>query len=192
MNNILITGASSDVGVALIEKVHSRYDTILAHYNHSYTQLERLQELYGEKIILIQGDFGEGSSIKNMIDNIQSMSIHPNHIIHLAASKAQNKPFLRWNMDDYDLEYKIGVKSIIEILEAFLPNMVEQKNGKIIFMLSSFVTGVPPKYQSPYIVSKYALLGLMKNLAAEYTEKGILVNAISPDMIETKFNEKID
>ena len=58
-------------------------------------------------------------------------------------------------------------------------------------MLSSFVEGVSPKYQSPYIVSKYALYGLMKNLAAEYSDKGIRINAVSPDMIDTKFNDKV-
>ena len=34
---------------------------------------------------------------------------------------------------------------------------------------------------------KYALLGLMRNLASEYAAKGVMVNAVSPDMMETKF-----
>ncbi len=54
-------------------------------------------------------------------------------------------------------------------------------------MLSAYLLGVPPKFQSPYITVKYALLGLMRNLAAEYAAKGIMVNAVSPDMMETKF-----
>lgn len=54
--------------------------------------------------------------------------------------------------------------------------------------MNTLVEGVPPKYQSPYIVSQYALYGLMRNLAAEYSGYGIQVNSISPDMIDTKFN----
>ena len=44
-----------------------------------------------------------------------------------------------------------------------------------------------PKFAASYTVSKYALLGLMKSVAAEYVSKGITVNGISPQMIETKF-----
>ena len=38
---------------------------------------------------------------------------------------------------------------------------------------------------------KYALLGLMKSLSAEYIDKGITINGVSPDMIETKFLSNI-
>ena len=73
------------------------------------------------------------------------------------------------------------------ILQKFIPKMSKNKYGKIVFMLSAYLLGVPPKFQSPYITIKYALLGLMRNLAAEYAAKGIMVNAVSPDMMETKF-----
>ena len=54
-------------------------------------------------------------------------------------------------------------------------------------MLTDSVIGMPPKFLSPYITVKYALLGLMKSLAVEYAGKGITINAVSPDMMETKF-----
>lgn len=54
-------------------------------------------------------------------------------------------------------------------------------------MLSACTQNNPPKFMSAYVTAKYALLGLMKSLASDYAEKGICVNAISPDMIETKF-----
>lgn len=58
-------------------------------------------------------------------------------------------------------------------------------------MLSSYVANVPSKFQSPCISTKYDLLGLMRNLAAEYSAKNIAVNAVSPDMMETKFLSNI-
>lgn len=54
-------------------------------------------------------------------------------------------------------------------------------------MLTAYIIGIPSKFQSPYIIVKYALLGLMRNLASEYAAKKINVNAVSPDMMETKF-----
>jgi 3-oxoacyl-[acyl-carrier protein] reductase len=37
------------------------------------------------------------------------------------------------------------------------------------------------------VTGKYAALGLMKCLAAEYASYGIRINAVSPSMMETKF-----
>ena len=37
---LLVTGASSDVGLELIKNVNKRYDVILAHYNRTSQQLE--------------------------------------------------------------------------------------------------------------------------------------------------------
>lgn len=73
------------------------------------------------------------------------------------------------------------------ILQDFIPKMSKQRYGKIVFMLSAYVVGIPPKFQSSYITVKYALLGLMRNLASEYASKGVMVNGVSPDMMETKF-----
>jgi 3-oxoacyl-[acyl-carrier protein] reductase len=66
--------------------------------------------------------------------------------------------------------------------------MAKEKFGKIVFMLTSYTIAEPPqKYMTPYVTGKYALLGLMKLLAAEYAGNGITVNGVSPSMIDTFF-----
>ena len=37
------------------------------------------------------------------------------------------------------------------------------------------------------VITKYAMLGAVKALAAEYAEKGITVNGVSPAWVETKY-----
>ena len=90
-------------------------------------------------------------------------------------------------MEDYELMMQVSVYSIVEILKSFLPEMQKQKFGRILLMLSAYVQIPDPKFAAPYVTAKYALLGLMKDVAAEYASKGITVNGISPQMIETKF-----
>lgn len=58
-------------------------------------------------------------------------------------------------------------------------------------MLSSCTEGVPLKYTSEYATVKYSLLGLLKSLAREYEGRGIAINGVSPDMMETKFLSEI-
>ena len=90
-------------------------------------------------------------------------------------------------MEQYTLGFTTSVASIVLILKHFLPKMSKQKYGKVIFMLTSFTLNAPPKYQAPYITAKYALLGLMRDLAREYADKNIMVNGVSPEMMETRF-----
>jgi 3-oxoacyl-[acyl-carrier protein] reductase len=49
------------------------------------------------------------------------------------------------------------------------------------------VHGVPPKFMAGYTVVKYAQLGLMRSLAAEYAATSVRINAISPSMVDTQF-----
>ena len=69
--------------------------------------------------------------------------------------------------------------------------MAKQQYGRFVFLLTAYTAGADPKYMSPYITAKHALLGLMKNLAAEYAEKHVHFNAVSPEMMDTPFVENV-
>ncbi len=184
---LLVTGASSDVGSELIKTIGQEYSRIWAHYMKSTEIVENLRIEFGDRIIPIQADFSDLKSTERFIEIIQQSDCYPDHIVHLSSQKAHNLQFHKHNWESYQREIDTSLRSITKILQAFIPRMVKNKYGKIVFMLSAYVLGVPPKFQSPYITVKYALLGLMKNLAAEYATKGITSNAVSPDMMETKF-----
>ena len=70
--------------------------------------------------------------------------------------------------------------------------MAKFKQGKVVIMLSSEVINVPTKASTQYTTIKYALLGLVKSLASEYSDKNIQINALSPSMIETKFLDNMN
>ena len=192
MNKVLlVTGASSDMGMALIEDVHKNYYRIWAHYNSSIKLVEQLREEIGEKLIPVKCDFNSLDDIEHMINLIEISAIIPNNIVHFAAPKTFNCQFHKCKWYDYQKGINTSLRSIVMLLEHFIKNMRQEKYGRIIFLLTSYLIGVPPKFQSPYITIKYALCGLMRNLAAEYADKGITVNGVSPDMVETKFLENV-
>ena len=69
--------------------------------------------------------------------------------------------------------------------------MAKLTRGRVLFVLSSVVCGVPPKYMTMYTTLKYTQLGLMRSLAAEYASTSVGINAISPSMVETQFLSEI-
>ena len=184
---LLILGASSDIGRCCIEQLWQEFDYIIAHYNQSADAFCELSKQIGDKLILRQADFSNIEDVEKFINNIKETGLYPTHIVHLPANRVENKKFHNKNTDDFSTAFQIQVLSIQKILSSFLPNMAKKKYGKIVLMLSSCTVGNPPAYWGDYVTVKYALLGLMKSLAVEYTKKGININGISPSMIETKF-----
>ena len=184
---LLVTGASSDVGCTLIRDIYRDYDRIWAHYNHSDAIVKDLAKQCENVVVPVQADFVNLESTRKFIDVINDTNHIPDHVVHLSAPKTKSLQFRKCRWEDYQGGIDISLRSIVMILQAFMPMMVKKKYGKVVFMLSAYVIGVPPKFQSPYITVKYALMGLMRNLAAEYAGKGISVNSVSPDMMETKF-----
>lgn len=188
---LLVTGASSEVGLALIEQVAADYDVILAHYCRSDKKLLELREKLGEKLELLQADFSDAESVRSMIAQIQEKGCSVNQIVHLAAPKLHYVRFAKSSWEMFEEGLSTCLQSVVEITKAFLPQMAKNKYGRIVFMLTSCTTNLPPKYLSSYVTVKYALLGLMKSLAVEYAEKGITVNGVSPDMMETRFLSEV-
>ncbi len=184
---LLVTGASSDIGINLIEKVHENYKYILAHHIGDDNKLIELKEKLGDKLQLFYGNFLEEESTYEFVENIKNSGFTPTDIVHLPAGKYENIKFskIKWNKFEQDLN--IALRSLVIVLNSFLPTMAKENYGKVVVMLSSCTLNIPPKFVSSYVTTKYALLGLVKALSNEYADKGIKINGISPTMIETKF-----
>ncbi len=187
MKTLLVLGASSDIGIFLIKRVHRSYGHIWAHYFHWNDKLEDLKELLGEKIQFICADLFSISDCEKLTDIIRNSEFLPNHIVLLPMTKIIAQKFIKTKWEDFNNGWEVSIRSAVLLLHAFLPIMKKKKSGKVVFMLSSVTSNTPPKYESAYITVKYALLGLMKSLAAEYTGSGVCINGVSPDMIQTKF-----
>jgi 2-keto-3-deoxy-L-fuconate dehydrogenase len=90
-------------------------------------------------------------------------------------------------MKDEDLDFAIdlNVKSMIRTIRAVLPGMLERGDGAIVNMASvaGSVKGVPNRFA--YGVSKAAVVGLTKAVAADYVSKGIRCNCICPGTVES-------
>lgn len=184
---IIITGASSDLGMAYIRENAEEYSKIIAHYNHENEEFTALCQQYVGKLLPIQANFADANDTQQFVVKIKELGIVPTHILHLVSPASRSVKFHKSETEEYQLMMQVSVYSVVEILKAFLPVMQKQKFGRILFMLSAYVKIPDPKFAAPYVTAKYALLGLMKDVAAEYASKGITVNGISPQMIETKF-----
>lgn len=184
---LLVIGASSEVGRALIRKVALNYSRIYAHYHSSGEALDGLKAALGGKLVPLQANLMDAAATAALTARIQGDGVLPNHIVHLAAPRCEQKRFHQTDEEDFSAALTCSVIAFSSIIKPFISKMGKNGRGKIVAMLTAYTEGVPPKFISAYVTAKYALLGLVRSLAAEYAPKGVCVNAVSPEMIETRF-----
>ncbi len=188
---ILILGASSQVGIHLIQTIHQDFDIILAHYCNSQNAFLPLLDTMGDKLIPIQADFSSEQETLSFVQHLKKNYPALSYFVHLPSEKLLHKKFHQTGWNLFESQFHVGLRSIVLILQEFLPSMAKAKKGKIVFMLSSVTENMPPGYISSYVAYKYAMAGLMKALSSEYASKNIHINGVSPYMMDTPFLSEI-
>lgn len=187
---VLVTGASSDVGLALLTQLAASNVVVYAHHSVGGDKLRtHLAGLSGlARFIAVQADFASDQQVGALIETLRQGHGCPNKIVHLAAIPLVLERFSKLDWDQVQADIDVSVRSITMILKAFLPELVKSgRPGRVVFMLSSVTIGEPPTGFSAYTLVKFTLLGLMRSLANEFAGKRIGVNAVSPYTMETAF-----
>lgn len=194
-NVYLILGASSDLGVELINRLNAEKANSLffAHYNSTTKKLAEIEMQNGNSMELVQCDLSCQNSVNVLISKVKEKTDAPTHIVHLAAEPFKFMRLKEFSNENLLKSINIQVCSFATILKEFLPVMAKRKcHNKIVIMLTSYVLETPPKFVMEYMIAKSALLGLMRSVAADYVGKAVNINALSPSMIETKFLKNLD
>ena len=191
---ILVTGASSELGRELLSRLANADAIVYAHHARGAEALtSHIASLSGPATFMpIRADFRVPADIQSMIGSIRAEHGRPNKIVHLSAVPLTLQRFAKLDWNEVETDWNVSVRSIAQIAGAFLPDLAKAGRGaRLVFALSSVTLGVPPKGMAAYTTVKYALLGLMRALAAEYAEAGIRVNAVSPYTMETAFLARV-
>lgn len=194
--NIFITGASSDIGIATLRELIKRDGIeayqIYAHYNRSDEKLLALAEEFpGLSIETIQADLTNPTEVKTLASVVSEKEI--SYFLHFPALPFDYMRFKQMDFAHIKKEMEVSVYSFLALGKELFPKMKKVENSRALVMLTSFITEEhPPKFMVDYLTTKYALLGAMKAAAEEFGGGNLLINGISPEMMETKFLDQID
>lgn len=106
-------------------------------------------------------------------------------VLFNCAGVVHNGTILEMSDADLDFALDLNVRAQIRTIRAVLPQMLARKDGAIINMatVASSVKGVPNR--AAYSISKAAVIGLTKSVAADYVAHNIRINAIAPGTVES-------
>jgi NAD(P)-dependent dehydrogenase (short-subunit alcohol dehydrogenase family) len=98
------------------------------------------------------------------------------------------KPAENVTPDEYDAVMQTNLRSVFFTCTRFGRHMLERGTGSIITIASLAAHRGWP-LASIYAASKHGVVGLTKTLAAEWADRGVRVNAISPGFFMTELNQ---
>lgn len=112
----------------------------------------------------------------------------PLDVVHSNAGVLIPGSALEQSVEDWDRTFAVNVRAAFLTAKAVLPGMVERRAGSIVFTAStSALVGEPGL--AAYDASKAALVNMTRQLAADYSPRGIRVNCVCPGWIPTGFND---
>lgn len=189
----LVTGASKGMGLAMA--------TALADHGATVVISARKQDALGEAAEAITAR-GKGKAIGiacniGYQDQLQELVAKTHELagpVDALIGNAGVNPFYGATMDIPDSAYEkimtANVQANLWLARLIAPDMQARGGGSMAFT-SSVGAFIPSLTIGTYNMSKLALIGLVRNLAAELGPDGIRVNAICPGLIKTDFAKEL-
>lgn len=179
---ILITGATSGVGLMLANNLHEAGHEVWATGRNSSV----LKNLAENGIHTIEADLTVDQSFDSLFQDVGT----PDTIIHCAGIGTFSYLL---DMDEREMEkmLQVNVLAPMKLTKYFAEKMKLRGSGHFIFVASQAGKVATPK-ASVYAASKHAIIGFANAVRMELKEYGVVVTTINPGPIDTPFLDLAD
>lgn len=181
----LVAGASRGIGLAIAQQLaHAGAKTILAA--RSIEALEREAAALREAGCLAEVlplDMKNSASIQACAAAAGAVDI----LVNVAGTNVR-KRFESYTPQEYEHIMQTNLHGIVELTKHVGVGMIERGKGGKIVMIGSLMSLLGLPYLTVYAMTKSAVAGLTRTLAAEWARHNIQVNCIAPGFIVTDLN----
>jgi len=188
--NILITGGASGLGEAITrELARDPANKIYFTYCHSQTKASDLENEFSNAKA-IHYNVEDENSVNALVSQLEVLNIEV--LVNNALTGLQTNHFHKLAPEYFLENFKLNVMPVIKLTQKAITHFRKQKSGRIITVLSSYVTGKPPIGLSEYVASKNYLGSLSNSWAAENSKFNIVSNCLSPSFMQTGLTADTD
>ena len=179
--NIVVTGASSGIGLFVANKLHECGFEVIGTSRHP----EKHQDKVPFKLLAL--DISDGNSIesfvKRLFAEIQQLDVLINNAGYLLRGLAEETP-----VELGKQQFETNFWGTVKLTKGLLPFFRKQGHGKII-TISSFLGLIGYPNAAYYSASKHALEGYFKSLRFELNQFNIKVSMVEPVFFKTNIAE---
>ncbi len=173
----VVTGASSGIGLAVVERLVARGDRVMAVARRP-EGLAELTARFGAQVQPLAVDVGDHAALHATL-----AALPPVHTLVLSAGVCKQA---RLDEEADDATWwetlNVNLHGSYFAMKAVAPTM--PAGGRIVAVSSGLGKLGRPGYAA-YCASKHALLGVVKCVSKELAPRGITVNAVCPGWVDT-------
>ena len=188
MKTILITGATSGIGLAAAKKLaHSKNNLILCGRRQ-----HKLDEISNElsksvNVLSLCFDISNKNEINRLLNDLPDEFSSIDILINNAGNAHGLDTIQEGSLDDWDNMIDSNVKGLLYVSRVIMPKMIELKSGHIINIGSLAGREVYEK-GNIYCATKHAVNAISKAMRIDLNKTGIKVSEINPGLVETDFS----
>ena len=190
MKNVLITGATSGIGLACAKVFATNgYNLIITGRRN-----ERLLDLKGElemnyniKVVALCFDIRNNDEVKNAFAKVTEMNLSIDILVNNAGLAAGFGPLQEGLISDWENMIDTNIKGLLYISKLVAPIMIKQNFGHIINVASIAGKEAYPN-GNVYCATKAAVDSLSKTMRIDLLPYNIRVCNIAPGLVETEFS----
>lgn len=187
--NVLITGGSKGIGKATVELFLKLGANVLftARNQEAITSLENELRKEYQNVNGLVADATSTDDIEKVKKHIESTWGKLDVLVNNAGTNLR-KPTIEYSEEEYQYVVDTNIKAPFMISKALYP-LLQKSTYPSIVNLASIAGSLDVRTGSPYGISKAGLLQFTRNLAVEWADDNIRVNAVSPWFTETPLTE---
>jgi NAD(P)-dependent dehydrogenase (short-subunit alcohol dehydrogenase family) len=182
----MVTGAGSGIGLAIATRFfNDGWNVALVDRDETAVkEAATTLDPTGGKVHALVADVSVSSEVDAVVTATMTSWERIDALVNNAGVTGPSKPLWDYEEHEWDAVYATNVTAVFLMCRAIVTHMVSQGGGRIVNIASiSGKEGNPN--MSAYSSSKAAVIGLTKSLAKELATSNVLINAVTPAVIET-------
>ena len=185
----VVTGAARGIGKETATRI-SKNGAKVALWDYDEKNIQLLSEKIGNNSIPLKVDASDENSIKNAAEIVRDKLGIPSLLVNCAGVAGDNATVADTDPNEWRRVININLTGTFLCCRELVSGMVNNNYGRIVNIAS-----VAGKEGNPnaahYSASKAGVITFTRSLAKEISSSGVLVNSITPAVIDTEMLSQV-